>query len=431
MRLTTVLAVLFAMGHVAIGVAGQTEAPRIPTGTGSLAGQVVDNHSRRPLAEAMVTLQSTDGKRVLRTTTNRDGVYRFEAIGAGEYRVAASHDGYVTAEFGRHAEEVILAGGGVVHPGRIVFLLADGQARRDVNIALERAGSLGGRVTRADGSVVAGALVNALLIREDGGFIVTPSAQVRTNERGEYEIRDVRPGSYQISVSGIDPEMVRPRARPTYFPGTNLLAQAVPVQVEAGRTTRSIDVVMPAEEVYHLSGHVLRGNGGPVEAFLISPRRSAGVVKVADDGAFDIRYLEPGRHTFWARSTGDHTEAGVITVDVGADISDLLVPLHPTGEIAGRVITEDGDPYVFPGAEVVADLIDDNGRPVDSFAHDRAAIGADGRFHLTGLFGSRVLRLVGTQREVEQVLMGKTPIQTITLTAGERIDTITIVAVRR
>jgi Carboxypeptidase regulatory-like domain len=431
--LPTVMAVLTVIAHVVVGVDAQKEAQRIPTGTGSIAGRVIDRASDRPLAQAMVTLQSTDGGRVLRTTTAGDGRYLFEGIGPGEYRVTASHDGYVTQEFGRDPEVVLLERGGVVHPGRIVFALAVGQARDAVDVALDRAGSLAGRVTRADGSPVKGAVVIPLLIRDEGGFTVNPSAQVQTGERGDYAIRDVRPGAYQLSVNWIAPEMVKPRGRPTYYPGTNIASEAVAVHVRAGSTTGSIDVVLQEEEVYRLSGHVLRGSiGGRLEGYLISPSRSTRPVTVAGDGAFDIPYLQGGRYTFWARLSADeHSEAASITVDLMSDVKELLVPLAPTGEIAGRVVTDDGAPLVFAGAEVVADLVDETGRQLDSFPRDRSVISDDGSFHIKGLFGTRVLRLIGTQREVDQVLNGKTPIQTITFGGGERVDGVTIVAVRR
>ncbi len=433
MPLRTALAVLTMIAHAAAGVAALKEAQRVPTGTGSIAGRIIDRGSDRPLAEAMVVLQTTDGGRVLRTTTAGDGRYLFEGIGPGEYRVTASHDGYVTQEYGRTAENVVMADGGVVHTGRIVFGLAVGQARGGVNFALHRAGSLAGRVTRADGSPVKGAVVKPLLIRDEGGFIVNPSAQVQTDERGDYTVRDVTPGAYQLSFNWIDPGMLKPPGRPTYFPGTNNASEAVAVQVRAGSTTGSIDVVLQEEEVYRLSGHVLRGStGGRLEGYLISPSRSIRPVTVAGDGAFDIPYLQGGLYTFWARmSADDHAEAASITVDLMSDVKELLVPLAPTGEIAGRVVTDDGAPFVFAGAEVVADLVDETGRQLDSFPRDRSAIGHDGSFHIKGLFGTRALRLIGTQREVDQVLNGKTPIQTITFGSGERVNGVTIVAVRR
>jgi hypothetical protein len=205
------------------------------------------------------------------------------------------------------------------------------------------------------------------------------------------------------------------------------------VQVKAGTTARSIDVVLRPLELYQLSGHVLRGSSGArVEAYLISTAQAVRTVEVNADGAFEVAYLEPGRYTLWARAElADGSEAGAVAFDLGSDLTGLVIPLAPTGEIAGRIVTEDGDPFSFAGAEIVADLIGDDGRPLDRTPRDRAAIGSDGTFHLRGLFGTRTLRLIGTQREVTEVRSGKTPVDAIDVGAGERLRDVTVVAVRR
>jgi hypothetical protein len=435
MGLRTALAVLAVVSHFGIDLPAQKNERRIPTGTGSIAGRVIDRDTNRPLASALVTLQPSAGASALITTTDDGGRYLFEGVGPGEYLVAASHDGYVSQEFGFGSDEVVLAAGGVVHPGRVSFALTAGQAREGVNVLLDRGGSIAGRITRADGSPIKDATVNALRIRDERSLAVAGSSYTRTNAQGDYEIPSVRPGSYYISVAWTDPEMLKARVRtssgPTYYPGTNSSKEAASIQVMAGSTIRAIDVVLRLPELYRVSGHVLRtSSAGRVDAYLIPPRGPMRPITVGDNGAFEIPYLEPGRYAFWARASEDQSEAASVPIDLQEDVEDFIVPLLPTGHISGRVVTEDGEPFVFSGAEVVADLVDETGREIEPYPRDRGAIDDEGRFQIAGVFGPRKLRLIGTQRHADRVLSGKTRVETVVVGPGERIDALTIVAVR-
>jgi hypothetical protein len=107
-----------------------------------------------------------------------------------------------------------------------------------------------------------------------------------------------------------------------------------------------------------------------------------------------------------------------------------------TGEIRGRVLTERGDPVPIGGLQIIAELIDDGVadarfKSVDPLPRDRSDLGTDGSFVVRGLFANRRLRLSGNDWEVARVIVGKTSVETLSFTQGERLDGVVVIARRR
>jgi protocatechuate 3,4-dioxygenase beta subunit len=79
---------LFAM-FAGIGVAA------VPAGLGTVGGQVLDA-SAAPVADAFVTLQSSEGGHLQTAQTNTDGRFWFASLPEGQYSVRASDHGRVS-----------------------------------------------------------------------------------------------------------------------------------------------------------------------------------------------------------------------------------------------------------------------------------------------------------------------------------------------
>lgn len=90
MRLTWVVA---ASLYTTLAI-GSLAAPS-PTGTGTVGGQVLDLNGK-PVANAHVTLQATDGDRLQATETNTQGRFWFPFLSEGQYSVRASDLGRVS-----------------------------------------------------------------------------------------------------------------------------------------------------------------------------------------------------------------------------------------------------------------------------------------------------------------------------------------------
>ena len=122
-------------------------APILP-GDSSIAGRVIEQATDQGVAGAIVTLESVDRARALVTPTDLNGRYSFTRIAAGDYRVTASHPGYVKTEFG------LRAGRSSNTPRTGVIALERDVARTNVDLYLARGLTVTGRVTRHDGGPV-------------------------------------------------------------------------------------------------------------------------------------------------------------------------------------------------------------------------------------------------------------------------------------
>jgi hypothetical protein len=423
-RIRFLVACLFG---VAAGVAAAQQTASIPAGNASLAGRIVDADSQRPLEGALLTLTTFDRKAALRSISDVDGRYVFEGIAPSGYFLSVFLDGYGTHEYSPSG----------TRQGQQGVLVAPGRSTAGVDFLLRRAGSVTGQVTSSGGLPAKDALVAVVLSVEDGSFLTAMPPPSRTDSRGVYTIANVPAGSYRVVARWTDPELLKARVKTatqsTYFPGTETLTEASTIRVGAGEAVRGINIQLTPREFFRINGHVLRGHGeGAIEANLVSAGWSVRTIEVAEDGAFDIPHLQPGRYTFWARGRApDGHEAAVITLDLGGDMTGLAMPLQATGGVSGRVVTDDGTP--LPEGLQVGAAQADGGKQIDPLERDRVDVIEGGRFDLRGLFGERILRVLGLgpEWEVGRVLHHKTAVQSLSIMASEQIDGVTIVLRRR
>jgi hypothetical protein len=324
-------------------------------------------------------------------------------------------------------------------PGSTVVFVANGDVGRGVDLALAPGGTITGRVTNAEQKPVKDGVMLAMLVDDSGAISFNGSSEVRTSERGEYTIRNLSAGRYRMSVRWTDPEMLRAKAGAdadlTYFPGTRQADEAMSLTLPPGGILRGIDIrLLPSDRV-RFSSYILRGaSEGRIEANVLLPGRSLRTVTLArDDGAFEITNLEPGPLTFWARATTpDGFEAAWTELDLGADMTGLVLPMAPTAEIRGRVVMNDGAPLP-EGLQVAANLVDRDGAQIDTLPRDRVDVEGDGTFHLRGVFGQRTLTVVGLTHEhmLDRVLHGGSVVKMFSLTSREVVDEVTLVVRKR
>jgi Carboxypeptidase regulatory-like domain len=413
------------------GSAAQQPAP-VPAGTASIAGRLFDLETNLPLADVIMTLTMINGSGVLKAITDSEGRYVFEGIAAGLYRVSAFLEGYARSDAPANSFRPV--------PGSSVVGVTAGVARRAVDLALARGATISGRVTHAEGKPVKDGNVIAGLIDERGGISLNGVNGVRTSERGEYTLRNLPAGIYWVSVRWVDPEMLKAKARvddegPTYFPGTREANEAMSLTLQPGGELRGINIRLQSSDLFRFAGYVLRGaSEGRIEANVLLPGLALRTVEIADDdGAFEVTHLEPGPLTFWARaSTPDGFEAAWIEMDLGVDMTGLVLPMEPTAQVRGRVVMNDGTPLPA-GLQVAAHLVDRNATQIDPLPRDRVDVTEDGAFHLRNLFGNRTLTVVGLTHEhmLDHVLQGRTVLKMLSLKSGASIDDVTLVVRRR
>ena len=92
--------VVLAMAGLAFAPAAQAQFAR---GIGTIEGTVVDSHGR-PVRDASVTIQTSDGLRPHATHTDSAGHYEFTRFDAGQYDLRA----YSNGEFSDWSKHVLL-----------------------------------------------------------------------------------------------------------------------------------------------------------------------------------------------------------------------------------------------------------------------------------------------------------------------------------
>jgi hypothetical protein len=166
--------------------AAPTAARTIPSDEGVLQGRVVEAGSNRPVVGAQVQALSAGG--TYETTTDADGRYEIESVPPDAYTVAARANGFVDGYFGQNAGASLGLGAQVVVRG--------GQVTAGIDLALQLAGRISGRILSSKGDGVAGVEIELMpqTPPADAGRGVVAWAQ--TGDDGSYALVDVAPGDY-------------------------------------------------------------------------------------------------------------------------------------------------------------------------------------------------------------------------------------------
>jgi hypothetical protein len=160
--------------------------------TASIEGTVVRAGTSDGISRAQVTLtpvqSSAAGQAVI---VDGDGKFAFRNLSAGSYRLSATRNGYVSAEYGQRGPN----GSGVA------ITLTAHQHSTDVLIGMTSTGAIGGRIINRYGEPVGNANVQALRYTyQDGRRVLNSVKTVLTNDRGEYRLFWMTPGQYIVSA---------------------------------------------------------------------------------------------------------------------------------------------------------------------------------------------------------------------------------------
>ncbi len=290
------------------------ESGRLATGTGLLAGQVVDPATRKPVPDALVTLW-LDNAREFAARTMADGQGRFVFVNspAGLYRIEAGKFGYVSGTYGQRRPNALS------NP----FDLKDGQIATDLVVPAWKTGAITGTVTDEAGQPVVG--VDVSVFRRSvwmGEVRLVPhdafSATALTDDRGIYRLSNLPPGEYTTAVV----------TTLTTFPAEvmSALQTTGPIRSQAFFTLRATPTPLGDALNQQIGEAVLITDNGT----LIPPAPQAGEV------AWVYR-------TTFAPGTARQSEASVVAVRDGAEPT-LDIALRPSRavRVSGRVVGADG-----------------------------------------------------------------------------------------
>ena len=329
-------------------VGGQTSAP---AATGVVTGRIVDVATGEPIPGSTVSLspvQPSSGAgpasaalpvssallRSLTNQTNVNGIFEIPGVPAGRWRVQVRKEGYVALD--ATSSHVIDVGGAV----RI----------RDVHI--ERGGAIEGRILDGRGTPVVRGSVLAMqqLRNRDGTVRLTGGASGQTNDLGEFRVSGLVPGLYVVLAqppsslldpfTGGSPTAAAASFVRTVYPGSFDVAQASPVTVSRGLTTRGIEFSMLSVPSYQVFGIVVDTSGRPVAGAAVRlvqarPPLPATVLQAAPsalDGTFVVVNVPEGSYSAQAAipliiksSTGGVSGSLSFGSPVGSGSVDVVV----------------------------------------------------------------------------------------------------------
>jgi hypothetical protein len=360
-------------------------------GAASVEGVVVKMGSGEPIAGARVELHPEKGgepsgdrrPETYTATTSENGKFTFDQVAPATYRLIATRNNYVPAEYGQRSPAT----------QGIPVELTSGQKMPAVQLAMASTGSISGRIYDRDGEPVGKGQVQALRsIYKDGRRVLTIVQTVETNDRGEYRLFWLAPGRYYVSAKPDIPQLpvdmrspggatasaarvtgaarfgtyeqasapvVRKRILKsgevieetyisTYYPGVIDSQAASPIALGAGATVGGVDIsVAPGlAPARHIRGKILDATTGQPLAranVMALPRTSEPLRTIpigASDpnGNFDIAGAAPGPYLVVASST---RLSGMLTVEVAnADLQNITIVAKPGFDVSGRFTVE-------------------------------------------------------------------------------------------
>jgi len=393
---------------------------------GTIEGVVSRADTGAPLAGAQVTLRivnatsngfaaisGTTSPAVPPITTDKDGRFSFGNLEPGTYRVQAAAQGFVARSFGQ--QDAMGTG--------TPILLAPGQVLRNTTISLTSDGTIRGRVSDENGVPVVNTPVHVFqkLGTSSEAFV---RATTRTDDRGEYRLYGLRPGSYYL---GVGDGLVAPPGpavlqtpRTVYvfqlFPGVDHIDQAVPLELNGGNEL-VIDMKTRREVTYRVQGSIIdSATGRPpgrasLKSFSRSPVGGTRTENLTLDynpstGIFEVR-VASGSHILQAQtqildaasmaageaawSMFPTARAPIVVKD--QDLDGIKMVLKRPAAVSGRVRFEGGPPVALSNATLHLEPVAEVGM---AWMPPTAFIKPDGTFRVDGLIeGEYAVGFVG------------------------------------
>jgi len=410
-----------AFAVTAMVVIGGTTIPAQQPGAAPeparLTGIVLADDTGLPIANASVRVTGGETRAAV---TGEDGRFEVDNIPPGSHLVSAVMAGYMLGTAGQR------------HPADVPTLVEfQSRSVRNVEIRLTPLGIISGTVVDEKGQPVAGAEIVVSRVHSREGC---RGCRAVTDAGGRYRLTGLRDGRYRVvafapptgttaagdAAAPVRPAPIRsqaagvaPPARPlTYYPGTELPAQAATVAVAAG-TQVDASFALVRSTLTRIAGTILDSRGNPVRDYLVMldgpPAQPQSLlpryIEVGADGRFELKDVAPGDYTLLVRDQERFVLIGQTGGTVGQNFK---------GELADRRIQVPGDGLddlhivTRPGFELSGTLLM-NGQPLRNLTRAVIAVSptdftlhpasgasvlveADGTFRMPNLSGTSLVR---------------------------------------
>lgn len=313
------------------------------------AGQPVDDAQVFLLPAGSMSAQgSIEALNIRPTSTDDEGKFEIDNVGSGAYSLMAFAPGYVT-----------VAGSSI--DGGMQRYYRPGEF---VSVRLVKGGVIAGTVTNEMGEPMVAARVRVIRVRDIEGRpararLSSPDQLMqdwKTDDRGQYRIYGLEPGSYVVSTGGRALLSIKEDGyggeAATYYPSSTR-DTATEVKVASGQETVGIDIRHRGARGYALSGTVTGGAASsPQSGIIVSLfQASSGaneamtfIPTMLPTRSFAFYGLADGDYYVTAMASEEKASASVSTprrVKIkGGDVTGLELVLAPLGSMAGRLAVE-------------------------------------------------------------------------------------------
>jgi len=343
------------------GLAFGQSANTPPPAKGQIAGIVVNAAGGHLLPRSLVILRNLKTKSQTLGRADDNAHFIFDRLDPGSYQVLAGRQGYYTDDGKRDMQPVVD--------------LAAGDAK-EVVVRLLPLGVISGRIVDEANDPVRD--VEIRLLGEEHyhgrGFLNTMGSAV-SDDRGEYRIFDVRPGSYfllaehnlnkewkkqtgAVPARGSRLDIAYP---PLMYPGTSDMLQAQKLAVNPGDDLHADFALFPVQAV-SIQGRVVNGlTNRPITHPSVTaywgPTASvmARTAEITENGSgFEIRGIGAGTYTLRTTFMDDgETFSDERVVEIGSQgMRNVVISGLPDFEIIGHVQFENSRFYgFFPSVE--------------------------------------------------------------------------------
>jgi carboxypeptidase family protein len=350
---------------------GATAEPQEP---GSIDGVVRSNATGQPLRRAQVILNPVGTRAGGRfQVTNEDGKFSFPKVAPGRYSISVERDGFLRLSAGR-------LGSYKMPP---VFSVQPGETVGTLDFGMIPSGLISGRVKFDDAEPAAKVAVQLYREYYDRGRRgYQTAASGFTNDRGEYRLGGLEPGSYYVAAlyrAPAHPASAEEEARTdqagkptkdlsyavTFFPEVQKMAEAVAVGVQGGEEVGGIDIFLTQVHTVRVRGRVVSAlSGQTIQTPSLAvrwndPDNTASVSAVAEvsfdkDQNFEIKGLTAGPYWLIASGTDDgKTLMARTPLNVGdQDVDGINIAIGPESIWKGKIRVEGDDPPTFAGLVV-------------------------------------------------------------------------------
>ncbi len=332
---------------------------------GGIAGTVVDSKSGAPVKYASVTLRHTGGvyyygfvqpsrafDNPYNAETDDRGRFSISNVEPGVYRINTQAPGYAASRPDPNGTEDL-------------SIVGDGQQLTGVMVKISPQAVITGKIVDENGEPLVHASVSVYRTADNlGAWRWRYVAGNSTDDRGEYRIANLQPGSYVVrafyrnrggsSFEQALPEQPDMTYRAQFYPDAAEVETAKPVNVASGAEVSGIDMKMQRAPTVRVRGKVTGEEPGGRYTLQLVPKKASDGFPLDEpsairgpEGAFEFSGVRPGSYYVIARGLPGSRFAAQ-SIEVGEKhIDGLTVDLASHREIRAAFKMEGGRGSVY------------------------------------------------------------------------------------